>query len=50
MGAEAIKAAVGQSGLSIKDKSIGALYVGNMMSGMLSKQQHMGPLLATAAG
>ena len=27
-----------------------ALYVGNMMSGMLSQQQHLGPLLANAAG
>jgi acetyl-CoA C-acetyltransferase len=27
-----------------------ALYVGNMMSGMLSNQQHLGPLLASAAG
>jgi acetyl-CoA C-acetyltransferase len=27
-----------------------ALYVGNMLSGMLSKQQHLGPLLANAAG
>ncbi len=50
MGAQAIESAVTQAGLSVGDKSIGALYVGNMMSGMLSKQQHMGPLLATAAG
>ena len=27
-----------------------ALYVGNMMSGILSQQQHLGPLLANAAG
>ena len=26
-----------------------ALYVGNMMSGMLSRQQHLGPLLASEA-
>jgi len=29
---------------------VGALYVGNMLSGMLSSQQHLGPLLANAAG
>jgi len=29
---------------------VGALFVGNMLSGMLSNQQHLGPLLANAAG
>eukprot|EP00040_Diaphanoeca_grandis_P044817 m.271933 g.271933 ORF g.271933 m.271933 type:complete len:420 (-) comp98142_c0_seq1:30-1289(-) len=40
---------------AMKDANVGAdsvtgLYVGNMMSGMLSKQQHLGPLLAWSAG
>jgi hypothetical protein len=33
-------------GVSAKEPT--ALYVGNMMSGMLSNQQHLGPLLASA--
>jgi acetyl-CoA C-acetyltransferase len=48
MGATAINAAIQDAG--VDPKNVGALYVGNMMSGMLSDQQHMGPYLATAAG
>lgn len=48
LGGAAISAAVADAGLDSKE--IGALYVGNMMSGMLSNQQHVGPLLATEAG
>jgi acetyl-CoA C-acetyltransferase len=48
MGGQAIKAAMADAGV---DASVPqALYVGNMLSGMLSSQQHMGPLLANAAG
>lgn len=48
LGATAIHAALRDAGMSASEPS--ALYVGNMMSGMLSKQQHLGPLLASAAG
>jgi len=48
MGAAAITAAMADAG--VDPKRVGAVYVGNMMSGMLSDQQHMGPYLATAAG
>mmetsp|Transcript_40706 Transcript_40706/g.100578 ORF Transcript_40706/g.100578 Transcript_40706/m.100578 type:complete len:416 (+) Transcript_40706:15-1262(+) len=48
MGGDAIKNALKDAGI---DASVPqALYVGNMMSGMLSSQQHMGALLANAAG
>eukprot|EP00047_Mylnosiga_fluctuans_P018344 m.69929 g.69929 ORF g.69929 m.69929 type:complete len:392 (+) comp7567_c0_seq2:53-1228(+) len=47
MGAEAITAALKHGGMDASEPE--ALYVGNMMSGMLSHQQHLGPLLASAA-
>ncbi len=37
-------------GLDMSKDKPEAVYVGNMMSGILSDQQHLGPLLATAAG
>ena len=48
MGGRAISAALRDAGISASIP--GALYVGNMLSGMLSDQQHLGPLLANAAG
>ena len=48
MGAAAISEAMADAG--VDPKRVGALYVGNMMSGMLSDQQHLGPYIATAAG
>jgi len=48
MGQTAIAAALADGGL--EPGAVSALYVGNMLSGMLSDQQHVGPLLATAAG
>eukprot|EP00961_Rhodomonas_salina_P144059 1939201-Rhodomonas_salina.1 len=48
MGAEAIQKALADAG--VDKKEVSALFVGNMMSGMLSDQQHLGPFLATAAG
>lgn len=48
MGGAAIKAAI--SDAQIESSSIGALYVGNMLSGMLSSQQHLGALLSNAGG
>ncbi len=48
MGGGAISAALKDA--SIEPASIGALYVGNMLSGILSQQQHLGVLLANAAG
>eukprot|EP00730_Choanoeca_flexa_P015257 TRINITY_DN6967_c0_g1_i1.p1 TRINITY_DN6967_c0_g1~~TRINITY_DN6967_c0_g1_i1.p1 ORF type:complete len:268 (+),score=50.27 TRINITY_DN6967_c0_g1_i1:110-913(+) len=48
MGGEAIKAALADS--DIDPLQVDSLFIGNMMSGMLSSQQHLGPLLANAAG
>ena len=48
MGGAAIKAAI--SDAQIESSSVGALYVGNMLSGMLSSQQHLGALLSNAGG
>ena len=45
MGAAAVRAALADAGAPKPT----ALFVGNMMSGMLSWQQHLGPLVATAA-
>ena len=50
MGGAAVRAALADAGLAGADGYVGALYVGNMLSGMLSQQQHLGPLLANAAG
>eukprot|EP01060_Flectonema_neradi_P036245 TRINITY_DN6920_c0_g1_i1.p1 TRINITY_DN6920_c0_g1~~TRINITY_DN6920_c0_g1_i1.p1 ORF type:complete len:400 (+),score=73.41 TRINITY_DN6920_c0_g1_i1:51-1202(+) len=47
MGKEAVEKAVSDSGINNND--IQGLYVGNMMSGMLSQQQHLGPLIASEA-
>ena len=47
MGGAAIAAALADAG-GLSSSSVGALYVGNMLSGMLSHQQHVGPLLARA--
>ena len=46
LGAQAVKAAMEDAGVG--DPT--ALFVGNMMSGILSDQQHLGPLVADAAG
>ncbi len=46
MGARAVKAALENAGVESAD----ALYVGNMLSGMLSHQQQLGALIADAAG
>ena len=48
MGRSAIAAAV--SDADVDPGAVSALYVGNMLSGILSDQQHVGPLLSTAAG
>ena len=48
MGGAAVRAALADAGVDAAD--VGALYVGNMLSGMLSSQQHLGPLVANAAG
>lgn len=48
MGGEAIKRAVAEA--SIDPASVQGLYVGNMLAGMLSKQQHIGALLVTSGG
>lgn len=58
MGGAAVRAALADAGLGGADgggagdaaRTVGALYVGNMLSGMLSQQQHLGPLVANAAG
>ena len=44
LGAAAVKAALNDAG--IEPKTIGALYVGNMLSGMLAQQQQLGGLIA----
>lgn len=46
MGANAIRSAMNDAGL----EKIDAIYLGNMLSGILSCQQQLGPLVATAAG
>jgi acetyl-CoA C-acetyltransferase len=46
LAAEAVKAAIVDAGV----EKVGALYLGNMLSGMLSQQQHLGALVADAAG
>jgi len=48
MGRAAIAGAMADA--RVEPASISALYVGNMLSGMLPDQQHVGPLLATATG
>ncbi|EKX46932.1 hypothetical protein GUITHDRAFT_70018 [Guillardia theta CCMP2712] len=48
MGKQAIDDALKASVLN--KESITAMYVGNMLSGILSNQQHVSPLIATAAG
>ncbi|WP_317929173.1 thiolase C-terminal domain-containing protein [Halioxenophilus sp. WMMB6] len=48
LGSEAVKKALNDSGLDPSD--IGALYVGNMMSGMISNQQLISTLIANEAG
>lgn len=47
-GGAAVKVALSQA--DVDPASVEALYVGNMMAGMLSCQQHIGPLVANAAG
>ncbi|MFI5151496.1 MAG: thiolase C-terminal domain-containing protein [Bacteroidia bacterium] len=46
MGAEAIRLALADAGIDKVD----AIYLGNMLSGVLSNQQQLGPLIATSAG
>lgn len=46
MGAAALRAAIDDA----RRDDIEAVYVGNMLSGMLSRQQHLGALIATEAG
>lgn len=48
MAARAIRAALAEAGL--EPREISALYVGNMMSGMLAQQQQLGALFADVAG
>jgi acetyl-CoA C-acetyltransferase len=48
LGAAAVKAALADSG--IEPQRIGALYVGNMLSGVLAKQQQLGGLIADYTG
>jgi acetyl-CoA C-acetyltransferase len=48
LGATALKAAVAAAG--IEPQRIGALYVGNMLSGILAKQQQLGGLIADYTG
>lgn len=48
LGAAAVKAALVDSGL--EPQRIGALYVGNMLSGVLAKQQQLGGLIADYTG
>eukprot|EP00659_Diplonema_papillatum_P005729 gene5729-8757_t len=52
MARKAVLEALDDSGVPAGERRrvVDALYVGNMMSGMLSKQQHLGPLVATEAG
>ncbi len=46
--AAAVKAALADAG--VEPERVGALYVGNMMSGLLAKQQQLGGLIADYAG
>jgi len=46
MGAKAIKAAMADAGIETAD----ALYMGNMLSGMISHQQQLAPIVASEAG
>lgn len=46
MGAKAIKEAMADAGV----EKVDALYLGNMLSGMISHQQQLGPIVAGAAG
>lgn len=46
MGAAAIRAAMQDAGID----RVGALYVGNMLSGILSHQQQLSPIVASEAG
>jgi acetyl-CoA C-acetyltransferase len=48
LGAAAVKAAITDAG--IEAERIGALYVGNMLSGILGKQQQLGGLIADYTG
>ena len=48
LGADALQAALHDAG--IEPQRIGALYVGNMLSGILTQQQQLGPLIAELAG
>ena len=48
LGAAAIKAALADAG--IEAERIGALYVGNMLSGILAQQQQLGGLIADYTG
>jgi hypothetical protein len=48
MGGEAVRKAVSESG--IDPAAVQGIYVGNMLAGMLSQQQHIGALLATHGG
>ena len=52
MGAASVRAALADAGMEGRDgaEGPGALYVGNMMSGMLSSQQQLGALIAHEAG
>ncbi len=46
MGAKAIRAAMADAGIETAD----AVYVGNMLSGMISHQQQLAPIVASEAG
>lgn len=48
LGAAAVKAALSDAG--IEPERIGALYVGNMLSGLLARQQQLGGLIADYTG
>jgi len=48
MAARAVRAALTQAG--VEPREVGALFVGNMMSGMLAQQQQLGALFADVAG
>src|SRR5690606_24932777 len=48
LGAAALNAALADAG--IERERIGALYVGNMLSGILARQQQLGGLIADYAG
>lgn len=46
MGAKAIRSAMNDAGI----EKVDAVYLGNMLSGVLSNQQQLGPLVSVAAG